>query len=70
VREAGDSLAGSPVASSPAGEEAIERAAEIAGQAARPITDMRGTMEYRRHLCSVLVRRALRAAIDRARAAL
>ena len=70
VREAGDSLAGSPVAGKPAGEDAIERAAEIAGQAARPITDMRGTMEYRRHLCSVLVRRALRAAIDRARATL
>lgn len=64
VREAGDALAGSPVSSG-----AIERAAEIAKAAARPITDMRGTAEYRRHLCAVLTRRALHRAIERAREA-
>lgn len=55
-------LAGAPV-----GDAAIEAAAEIARQTARPITDMRGTVEQRRHLCGVLTTRALRAAIARAR---
>ena len=62
VREAGDALAGQPV-----NEETIARAADIARQAARPITDMRGTVEYRRHLCQVLTRRALQEAVARAR---
>jgi carbon-monoxide dehydrogenase medium subunit len=62
VREAGDALAGQPV-----NKESIARAAGIAKQAARPITDMRGTVEYRRHLCEVLTRRALQDAVARAR---
>jgi CO/xanthine dehydrogenase FAD-binding subunit len=64
VREAGESLAGKAP-----DDDAILRAAEIARQAAKPITDMRGTAEYRRHLCAVLVRRALHAAIQRAKEA-
>ncbi len=40
-----------------------------ARDAARPITDMRGTMEYRKHLCEVLTRRALLTAIERAQEA-
>jgi len=64
VREAGDALAGSPVNS-----ESIAEAAEIARAAARPITDMRGTAEYRKHLCGVLARRALETAIEKAREA-
>jgi carbon-monoxide dehydrogenase medium subunit len=62
VREAGASLAGKP-----ANEESVQKAAEIARDAAKPITDMRGTMEYRRHLCEVLTRRALNIAIQRAK---
>ncbi len=62
VGEAGDHLAGKLV--SPA---RIREAAEIARAAAQPITDMRGTAEYRRHLCAVLTRRALEAAVRRAR---
>lgn len=64
VREAGDQLAGKP-----ANQESINAAAEIATAAAKPITDMRGTTEYRRHLCAVLTRRALEAALQRAREA-
>jgi len=62
VREAGDALAGQPV-----NETTIARAAEIARAGAKPITDMRGTADYRRHLCGVLTRRALEAAVQRAR---
>jgi CO/xanthine dehydrogenase FAD-binding subunit len=64
VTEAGDALAGQRI-----GDEAIERAAKLAQDAARPITDMRGTAEYRKHLSAVLTRRALKIAIERAAAA-
>ena len=45
----------------------IDRAAELAQAAARPISDMRGDADYRRHLVGVLVRRAVRGAIERAK---
>jgi carbon-monoxide dehydrogenase medium subunit len=64
VAEAGEALAGSAV-----DELSIAKAAEIASAAASPITDMRGTADYRRRLCGVLTRRALEAAIQRAREA-
>ncbi len=47
----------------------IQAAANAAKEAATPITDMRGTVEYRKHLCEVLTRRAFHTAIERAREA-
>ena len=44
----------------------IERAAELAVQAARPIDDQRGSAEFRRHLVRVLTRRTLTLALERA----
>ena len=61
VKEAGDVLIGKSVSS-----EAIGEAAVLAKNAATPISDMRGTAEYRKHLCEVLTQRALDAAIERA----
>lgn len=61
VQAAGDSLRGKPVNS-----ESIQAAADLAEAAAQPITDMRGTAEYRSHLCAVLTRRALEAAVKQA----
>jgi carbon-monoxide dehydrogenase medium subunit len=48
--------------------EQIERAAELAVQAARPISDQRGSADFRRHLVRVLTRRTLTLALERARA--
>jgi carbon-monoxide dehydrogenase medium subunit len=46
----------------------IERAADLAVEAARPISDQRGSTEFRRHLVRVLTRRTLVTAIARANA--
>lgn len=62
VKAAGDALAGQPIS-----EETLEKAAQIAWEAAKPINDMRGTIAQRKHLSGVLTKRALRIAIDRAR---
>ena len=62
VREAGEALEGKKV-----NDENIRVASDLARQAAKPITDMRGTIEYRKHLCEVLTRRGLNRAIERAR---
>lgn len=62
VEEAAAALVGKPIS-----EDAIAEAAAAARVAARPITDMRGTVEQRRHLSGVLTRRTLQGAIARAR---
>jgi CO/xanthine dehydrogenase FAD-binding subunit len=63
VTAAGEALAGKAIS-----DAAIEEAARLAQAAATPITDMRGTAEYRKHLSAVLTTRALRKAIERAKA--
>ena len=47
----------------------IERAAALAVEAARPISDQRGSADFRRHLVRVLTRRTLTTALERARLA-
>lgn len=48
--------------------EAIERAAGLAIEAAKPIDDQRGSIEFRKHLVRVLTRRTLTTALARANA--
>jgi carbon-monoxide dehydrogenase medium subunit len=62
VTQAGAALVGTALS-----DADIGRAAELARTAARPISDMRGDAEYRRHLVGVLVQRALRIAHSRAK---
>ena len=47
-------------------EDAFGRAAGIAREAAQPISDVRGSADFRRELVEVLTRRALATALDRA----
>ncbi len=61
ARAAEQALEGKPVT-----PEAIERAAELALGVAKPISDQRGSADYRRHLVRVLTRRTLRTALTRA----
>jgi len=44
----------------------IARAAQLAAEAARPISDQRGSADFRRHLVAVLTRRTLTTALERA----
>jgi carbon-monoxide dehydrogenase medium subunit len=46
----------------------IERAATLAVEAAKPINDQRGSVEFRKHLVRVLTRRTLITALERANA--
>lgn len=62
VPEAAAALIGKPVS-----DDAIQAAAQAANAAARPISDMRGTIVQRKHLAGVLTRRTLQGAIARAK---
>lgn len=61
ARDAGDFLVGKVPS-----ETTFSQASALAREAARPITDMRGSIAYRQHLVGVLVKRALQGAVDRA----
>ena len=52
----------------PLTKERIEEAATLAVEAARPISDQRGSAEFRKHLVRVLTRRTLTTALARASA--
>lgn len=62
AKEASELLVGKP-----ANDDAIRKAAAAAREAARPIDDMRGTVEFRRHVTGVLAERVLRTAVERAK---
>ena len=62
VPEAAKALVDGPLT-----ETMIDKSASLARAAARPISDMRGDAEYRRHLVGVLVKRTLQTAIQRAK---
>jgi carbon-monoxide dehydrogenase medium subunit len=62
VREAGDALAGKAVS-----DQTIEAAGAAASSAAKPITDMRGSIAQRKHLAGVLTKRVIKKAVERAR---
>jgi carbon-monoxide dehydrogenase medium subunit len=53
----------------PPGEELLAEAGRRAAQACRPVSDMRGSAEYKRHLASELTIRTLRTAAERVRSA-
>jgi carbon-monoxide dehydrogenase medium subunit len=56
VADAGQALLGTALE-----PQAIERAAQLAAEAARPRTDHRGSADYKRHVIATFVRRALSA---------
>ncbi|WP_254512129.1 FAD binding domain-containing protein [Anatilimnocola floriformis] len=62
AQEASEWLAGKP-----ANEDSYTQAGELAKKVATPISDMRGTAEYRTHLVGVLVKRTLTTAVERAK---
>lgn len=63
ARAAEDALRGKP-----ATEENFALAGKLAAQIAKPISDIRGSAEYRSHLVDVLTRDSLRTAIARGKA--
>ena len=64
VREAEELLKGRALT-----EDLLAQAGAAAARAARPISDVRASAEYRREQCDLMTRRALRQAVQRAQAA-
>jgi len=62
VTEAADALIGTKL-----DDAALNAAAAAATAASKPITDRRGTIEFRRHVVGVLTRRAAFIAAQRAK---
>ncbi len=62
AEEASNALVGQPV-----NDDTVKAAAEAAKAIAKPIDDMRGTVDYRVHVTGVLVERVVKAAVTRAR---
>ena len=62
VKDASDALAGQTI-----DDALIKKTAEAVKEIVSPITDMRGTKEYRVHLSGVLTERVLNGAISRAK---
>ena len=52
----------------PASDANLAIAGGLAAEVARPISDIRGSAEYRKHLVDVLTRDSLRTAIEKGRA--
>ncbi|OBI84713.1 FAD binding domain-containing protein [Mycobacterium asiaticum] len=55
------------IAGRPATEETFAEAGRLAGQACEPVSDIRGTAEYKRHLASELTIRTMRTSVERVR---
>ncbi len=68
IEQAGRSLVGKELTEEAETQAAFAEAAIIAQDAARPISDVRGTEQQRRHLVGVLVKRILSEAVRRAKA--
>ena len=62
VEEAAQKLIGQPI-----NEATLEAVSQAASDASAPISDRRGTAEFRRHVVGVLAKRAVMAAADRAK---
>jgi CO/xanthine dehydrogenase FAD-binding subunit len=62
VEEAAQKLIGQPI-----NEATLEAVSQAASDASVPISDRRGTAEFRRHVVGVLAKRAVMAAADRAK---
>lgn len=57
------------LAGAPPGDDAFAAAGRLAAEASSPVSDVRGSADYKRHVVDVYVRRGLASAVETARAA-